>query len=324
MLRLGLSSPVTRALRRLFHGASPNRRARRAMRRNRASSRLTLEHLESRELLSSYIVEDLGAVGPTGSGPEGAAAINAKGEIAGTSHIANNVIHAFLWEPGKAGQDLGSLGGANTNSAGFGINILGQVVGDTTTASLEAHPFIFQPGGSMTDLQDALPQSLKDFGDSLLNARGISDTGVIVGKGSFNLIDLVTTGPYSFDPPSGTLNLLDSTAAGSQAAAVAGTKVVSNLRKNGSSIETQAVVEDVNTPDSSILLPAIPDQEWNEVFGISAPNSSGAQFAVGDATDTSNHSHLVLWTIPTDSHSATVLDLSSPSLFGYLGLAQVQ
>src|SRR5262245_38319440 len=101
MPRDNLSSAFSRVLRRLFHGASPNRRARRAMRRNRTSSRPTLEYLESRELLSSYIVEDLGAVGPLNTGPEGAAAINAKGEIAGTSHVANNVIHAFLWEPGK-------------------------------------------------------------------------------------------------------------------------------------------------------------------------------------------------------------------------------
>src|SRR5262249_40397541 len=145
-----------RALRRLFHGA-PNRHARRAMRRKRISSRLTLEHLESRELLSSYIVEDLGAVGPLNTGPEGATGINAKGEVVGTSHVANNVIHAFLWEPGKAGQDLGSLGGPNTNSAGFAINILGEVVGITTSASGQADPFVVLPGGSMTDLANAPP-----------------------------------------------------------------------------------------------------------------------------------------------------------------------
>src|SRR6516162_1795955 len=54
MLRLGLSSGFSRALRRLIY-CPPNRRTRRAMRRTRTSSRLALEHLESRELLSSYI-----------------------------------------------------------------------------------------------------------------------------------------------------------------------------------------------------------------------------------------------------------------------------
>src|SRR5262245_19748269 len=116
MLRDNISSAFSRALRRLFHGASPNRRARRAMRRHRTSSRLTLEYLESRELLSSYIVEDLGAVGPLNTGPEGGLAINAKGAVVGASQVANGAFHAFLWEPGKPAQDLGSLGGPKTNS----------------------------------------------------------------------------------------------------------------------------------------------------------------------------------------------------------------
>src|SRR5579883_850995 len=324
MLRLDLSSPFSRALQRLFHGA-PNRRARRAMRRRLTPSRPTLECLESRELLSSYIVEDLGVVGPPNTGPEGATAINAKGEVVGTSQIANGSFHAFLWEPGKPGQDLGSLGGPNTNSHAFGINILGEVVGITTTASGQAHPFVVQPGGSMTDLNDLLPQDVQQIGDSLLTATGVNNTGVIVGKGMFNLIDLTATSSYSFDPPSGTFNELNSLnlpnldpITSGEATAVAGTRAVANLMylDHGNQLSA-AVVEDINTPASEVVLPMLPNMVQSNVFGISAPNGSGTQFAAGEEFDSSGHFHAVLWTIPTDSHSATVLDLttvSAPSL----------
>ena len=76
-----LSSTFSHALRFLFPGA-PNRRARRAKRRSRASSRLTFEYLESRVLLSSYIIEDLGTLGGSSSQ---ATAINAKGEVVGSA-----------------------------------------------------------------------------------------------------------------------------------------------------------------------------------------------------------------------------------------------
>jgi hypothetical protein len=55
--RQSFSSMFSHALHRLFHGA-PNRRAGGPLRRSRTSARLTLEYLESRALLSSYIIED--------------------------------------------------------------------------------------------------------------------------------------------------------------------------------------------------------------------------------------------------------------------------
>jgi probable HAF family extracellular repeat protein len=318
MPRHNLSSAFSRVLRRLFHG-TPNRRVRRAMRRNRRSSRLTLECLESRELLSSYIVEDLGAVGPINSGPEGAAAINAKGEVVGTSQVANGAIHAFLWEPGKPGQDLGSLGGANHSSEALAINILGEIVGTSEDSSGKAQPFDLKPGGSMTNLNDSLPTDAKNSGDSLDTARGINDTGVIVGKAEFNLIDLFATSSYSFDPPSGTFNELnglnlpnsDQIISG-EATAVTGTRTVANLvyLDHGNQLSL-AAVEDINTPDSEVALPMLPSMLASRVFGISAPNGSGTQFAAGEEFDHSGHFHAVVWTIPTDPHSATVLDLAS-------------
>jgi probable HAF family extracellular repeat protein len=315
MSRLGLSSAFSHALRRLFHGA-PNRRARRAMRQRWTSSRLRLECLESRVLLSSYIIQDLGTLG--GNGSE-AYAINAQGEVVGEAALANGTVHAVLWAPGQSGQDLGTLGGSN--SAAIAINILGEIVGKADTASAQGHPFDLQPGGSMTDLTNGPPSS--DLA-TLLTAKGINDTGVIVGQGSFNLIDLVTNASYSFDPPSGTLNMLnggnldssfnfDEIVSG-EATAVAGTRAVANLvyLDHGNQVSL-AAVENINTPDSDVPLPAIANQADSYVYGISAPNGSGTQFAVGTAFDTSGNSHALLWTIPTDPHSATVSDLGSLS-----------
>jgi probable HAF family extracellular repeat protein len=147
MLRDNVSFSFSRALHRLFHGASPNRRARRAMRRKRTPSRLTLECLESRELLSSYIVEDLGTLG--GNFSE-ATAINAKGAVVGSARLPNGPSHAVLWDPGKPAQDLGTLGGSESKA--FAINILGEIVGEADTTSALHHPFVLQPGGSMSDL----------------------------------------------------------------------------------------------------------------------------------------------------------------------------
>ncbi len=299
MLHPCIFSPFSRAFRRLFHRA-PNRRARRAMRRSRASSRLRLEYLESRELLSSYIIEDLGTLGGNSSQ---AAAINAKGEVVGSAQLADGKIHAVLWEPGKAPIDLGTLGGAN--SSALAINILGEIVGKADTASATDQPFALQPGGSMTNLNDALPQSFKDSGDVLNSATGVNDTGVIVGKGTFNLIDLFVVDPYSFDLASGTVNLLDVASGVGEAAGVSGTKVVSNLvSSNGTS---QAVVEDINGA-TSVVLPTLAGitLKSSTVFGISTPNAAGIQFAAGIEVDTSGHITPVEWKIPQNSNQTTV------------------
>lgn len=299
MPRHHLSSAFSRALRRLFPIAS-NRRARRALRRSQSFARPALEVLESRVLLSSYIVQDLGTLG--GAVSE-ALAMNAKGEVVGVADTASGVAHAVLWSPGKPAQDLGTLGG--TRSEALAINDLGEIVGKADTASATNQPFDLLPGQSMTDLTNA--PSASQFGATLLTANGVSDTGVIVGKGSFNVIDGYETSPYSYDPPSDTLNQLDNSLATGEATAVAGTRAVANLTTNG---KNQAVVADVGTPDSSVALPLLgAGYTASYVTSISAPNGSGTQFATGYETDLQGRGMAVLWTIPTDSHSATVSDL---------------
>ena len=298
MPRHGLSPASSHALSSRFHDAL-NLRVRRGKRRSRTSTRLAIESLESRQLLSTYTIEDLGTLGGNSSL---ANAINAEGQVVGSAQLANGTSHAVVWNPGQPGKDLGTLGG--TTSTALGINILGDVVGNADTTTDRAQPFEVPSGGSMTDLTNAPPENSLA---TLLSARGVSDTGVIVGQGFFNAIDTFVTVPYAFDPASGTILGLDDTFdAIGEAVAVGGTRAVSNLNTNGIS---QAVVGDINTPDASVPLPAITNQTQSVATGISAPNSTGTQFASGFALDSSGSWHAVLWTIPTNANLATVSDL---------------
>ena len=148
--------------------------------RGSRSNRWSLDNL-----LSTYTIEDLGTLGGNGSL---ANAINAVGQVVGQAQLANGTSHAVLWNPGQAGKDLGTLGGST--STALGINILGDIVGAADTTTAIAQPFEVPSGGSMTDLTNAPPQNSLA---TLLTARGVSDTGVIVGQGSFNAIDLFFT-----------------------------------------------------------------------------------------------------------------------------------
>ena len=80
-------------------------------------------------------------------GPGAANAINALGQVAGTS---NNM--AVRWEANGQVTPLGTLGG--TKSEGLGINASGQVVGDSVTGTGPTHAFVTTGGGFpvMTDL----------------------------------------------------------------------------------------------------------------------------------------------------------------------------
>jgi probable HAF family extracellular repeat protein len=100
----------------------------------------------------SYKVIQLGALG----GESYAAGINGKGQVAGTSYISNHGqgghhTHAFLWTSGKGMQDLGTLGGKD--SEGFAVNNLGQVVGLSWLAGdAKSHAFLWTQAGGMQDL----------------------------------------------------------------------------------------------------------------------------------------------------------------------------
>jgi len=94
---------------------------------------LRLEQLEDRCLLS-YTITEIGTLG----GPSSVAgAINAVGQVAGTSGTADNAaVHLFLYGDGNLA-DLRSLGGSASS-----INTLAQIVGIADVDNHIGHAFL--------------------------------------------------------------------------------------------------------------------------------------------------------------------------------------
>ena len=88
---------------------------------------------------------------------------------------------AFLYADGAGMADLGTLGGRD--SVAYAINGAGQVVGTADTRSEGKRAFLWSPGGGMVDLNGLIDRAA---GWVLTQARGINDTGQIVGQGLHN------------------------------------------------------------------------------------------------------------------------------------------
>jgi len=103
-----------------------------------------------------------------------ASSINNSGDIAGFSPTQN---HAFLWKHDGTTQDLGALDGSSSEA--LAINTGDGIVGDSlvagSTGSSVTHAFLWTPQGGMQDL-GTLQQ-----GDYFTTARGINDSGQVVG-----------------------------------------------------------------------------------------------------------------------------------------------
>lgn len=122
-------------------------------------------------------MHDLGTLGGAGSQ---ANAINNSGKVTGSSDVVGSLLpHAFLYD--GVMHDLGTLGG--DYSGGSGINSAGHVVGySNLTINGDTHAFLYN-GNQMLDLNSFIdPNS----GWELQWARGINDSGQIVGVGRIN------------------------------------------------------------------------------------------------------------------------------------------
>lgn len=130
--------------------------------------------------------DDIQALPLIGNDTSGAAtAINDRGEVVGISGLCDqavgrySAIHAVLWQNNHA-TDLGNLGVPAWNTP-MAINEHGVVVGFANVSgggsagNFNAHAFIWTAAGGMRDL-GTLP------GDSISEALGINDEGVIVGE----------------------------------------------------------------------------------------------------------------------------------------------
>ncbi len=123
-------------------------------------------------------VTDLGTLG----GDESFAyAINNAGQVAGTSSSLSIDTHAFIYADVTGMTDLGTLGGYV--STAFALNNPGSVVGTAENSAGAMHAFVWTPTGGMRDLNDFIPVN---SGWVLTEARGINDTGMIVGNGLLN------------------------------------------------------------------------------------------------------------------------------------------
>jgi probable HAF family extracellular repeat protein len=137
-------------------------------------SRPQLEQLEDHWCPSaSYNVIALPAL--PGGGANRAFAINASGQVVGTSSG-----HAVLWQ--NNGTEVHDLGGSPGGSGyiASGINDFGQIVGTESTADAPQHAFLWIPevpngtSGSMIDLTPSLNNSRSD-------AYAINSAGQVVG-----------------------------------------------------------------------------------------------------------------------------------------------
>ena len=128
-------------------------------------------------------MQDLGGlggvyyVGSDRAGSVGRAnAINDAGQVVGGAYIrARDTVspqHAFLWEAGRGMQDLGTLGGFDSEA--FGINKKGQVAGRSRTAVGNDHAFLWDARGGM--------QNFGTLGGKTSEAFGINDIGQVVGR----------------------------------------------------------------------------------------------------------------------------------------------
>lgn len=133
---------------------------------------------------------DLGSLG----GYAGGRGINSYGQVVGGSGTPSGDTHALLWTPNRPNGTSGNLmdlhvfapaGFLNSNAAA--IDSFGHVVGSMSTGSGPGHAFLWTPGsangssgGTFVDLNAYAP-----LGYVLVDARGINDTGQIVGDAQF-------------------------------------------------------------------------------------------------------------------------------------------
>ncbi len=119
-------------------------------------------------LYSNGTMTDLGSLGGNTANSTGYA-INASGQVAGTSDKGDGTLRAFLSSNGVL-TGLGTLGG--TSSYGYGLNDSGQVVGGSYTATGAFHAFLYANNAMV---------SLGTLGGSTSFANAISNSGQVTG-----------------------------------------------------------------------------------------------------------------------------------------------
>jgi probable HAF family extracellular repeat protein len=128
-----------------------------------------------------------------GADPEGSAraiAVNDVGQIVGMSVAPGFTNHAVLWSAMGVIQDLGTLGGSNSEAVD--INASGQVIGwSQTTGNAATHSFLWTSGGGMQDLNATVDPGITSVVE--INASG-QIVGTYVTSGGQSHAFLYTPG----------------------------------------------------------------------------------------------------------------------------------
>ena len=105
------------------------------------------------------------------SGDSFSAAINAAGQVAGTSQLSDNTTQrAFLYTPGGGMSSLGTLGGLN--SVGNDINQAGSVAGHADVGAGSYHAYTYA---------DGVMSDLGTLGGNYSSATALNDHGLVTG-----------------------------------------------------------------------------------------------------------------------------------------------
>jgi len=117
---------------------------------------------------------DLGSLLPDNMGVSGAVAINGRDQIIGHSLNVPGAGGAFVWDNGVMHELLSSTGSVNANM--YDINDFGDIVGQNTSGRA-----VLWRQGVLYNLNDLIPPQDPNLYMVLWQARGINNTGQIVG-----------------------------------------------------------------------------------------------------------------------------------------------
>jgi probable HAF family extracellular repeat protein len=117
------------------------------------------------------VMKDLGTL--PGGTVSGAFAINERGQVVGSSRVANGETHAALWEPDGTIIDLGTLVVPSSQSLAFAVNESGQAVGWSS--------FVERRGEGLLWDRDTMTKLGTLSGGQFSRAFDINDRGQVVG-----------------------------------------------------------------------------------------------------------------------------------------------
>jgi probable HAF family extracellular repeat protein len=132
--------------------------------------------------IGNLVIDDLNTL----AGYSSAQAVNATGQVVGTSQTSGGTSHAFEWTSGAPMVDLGAAPGFPASSAATAISNSGIIAGNLPQADQSSHFFTLSASGQFSDLGAGADNSAvhDPFSGWTLQgayANGVNDSGQIAG-----------------------------------------------------------------------------------------------------------------------------------------------